>query len=251
MTIFFVKLGWYREENLRPYGHRRRGFYFFAGGVVLQYKIIDMSKDPRHAQYEYFRQMANPFAGLTVQVDVTDFVEAVKGRPFFLSFLYALTRAANCVPELRRRIRGDDVVEFDACESSCTIMKDNGVYAYCLLDTHLPYEAFLTEGKRREEAALAHGTLDEEGNPLSNYFVSCLPWLTYTQIQHPATDAGDSNPRFSWGKYYTQGDRVLMPVSVFANHALADGLHFSRFYENLEREMQQLCNQINEDKRGK
>jgi chloramphenicol O-acetyltransferase type A len=215
----------------------------------VTYREIDMSKDPRHEQYDYFMKMANPFAGLTVQVDVTDFVAAVKGHPFFLSFLYVLTRAANGVPELRRRILEDQVVEYDACCPSCTVMKDDGVYAYCLLDTRLPYNEYLADGKRREEKALMHGTLTEEGDPLSNYFVSCLPWISYSQIQHPSTNAHDSNPRFSWGKYYEQGGRTLMPVSVFANHALVDGLHFSRFYQHLEEEMQKLIHEINQKDR--
>jgi chloramphenicol O-acetyltransferase type A len=206
----------------------------------MAFRSIDMNNDPRAAQYAYFSQMANPFAGLTVPVDITDFLPAVRGRPFFLSFLYALTRAANGVPELRRRIRDGGVVEYDRCCPSCTVMKENGVYAYCLLDTNLPYEAYLAAGKKKEQEALARGTLREEGDPLSNYFVSCLPWLSYTQIQHPSTDARDSNPRFSWGKYYEQNGRMLMPVSVYANHALVDGIHFARFYQNLTEELQNL-----------
>ena len=50
--------------------------------------------------------MANPYMGLTVEVDVTDFLAEVKTRsyPFFLSFLRCVTRAANAVPEFRQRI---------------------------------------------------------------------------------------------------------------------------------------------------
>ena len=52
--------------------------------------------------------MAQPYAGLTVPVDITAFYQAVEARkvPFFLSFLYCAARAANGVPELRQRLRG-------------------------------------------------------------------------------------------------------------------------------------------------
>ena len=35
-------------------------------------KIIDMTKDPRGGQFEYFRTMTDPWAGITVPVDITD-----------------------------------------------------------------------------------------------------------------------------------------------------------------------------------
>ena len=66
-------------------------------------KIIDMTKDPRGGQFEYFRSMSAPWAGITVPVDITDLLASLNGRPFFLSYLYAVMRSANAVPELRRR----------------------------------------------------------------------------------------------------------------------------------------------------
>lgn len=117
-------------------------------------------------------------------------------------------------------------------------MKDSGVYVYCLVDSGLlPYETFLIDGKRRQAEALRGDELVESGDPLSNFFVSCVPWLAYTQLKHPATGPDDSNPRFSWGKFTEQNGRITLPVTVFVNHALADGLHIARFYENLDREL--------------
>ena len=76
-------------------------------------KIIDMTKDPRGGQFEYFRSMSDPWAGITVPVDITDLLDSLHGRPFFLSYLYAVMRAANAVPELRRRLLPDgQVVEY-------------------------------------------------------------------------------------------------------------------------------------------
>ena len=104
----------------------------------MAYRIVNMASDPRSGQFAYFRSMADPWAGITVPVDITEFPTALKGRPFFLSFLYALTRAANAVPELRRRLLDGQVVEFDRCCPSYTAMKDNGVYVYCLVDSGEP-----------------------------------------------------------------------------------------------------------------
>ena len=37
-------------------------------------KIIDMTKDPRGGQFEYFRTMTDPWAGITVPVDIRIFL---------------------------------------------------------------------------------------------------------------------------------------------------------------------------------
>ncbi len=210
----------------------------------MSYHIIDMTNDPRSGQFAYFRQMLFPFAGVTAEVDITDFVAWRQGRPFFLSLLYAVTRAANAVPQLRRRILPDGrVVEYDWCPPSYTAMKPDGVYVYCSIEENLPYDEFVTLGQRRQQEVLQRGTLTEDGDPLSLFFVSSLPWLHYSQLEHPAVSADDSNPRISWGKAVSAGSRTTLPVSLFVNHALADGLHISQFFANLERELQELTRQ--------
>ena len=111
-------------------------------------RVVDMSADPRGGQFEYFRRMTFPFAGITAEVDITDFMAARQGRPFFLSMLYAVTRAANGVPQLRRRIRPDgSIVEYDWCAPSYTAMKPDGVYVYCNVEGDLPYTQFVAQGQ--------------------------------------------------------------------------------------------------------
>ena len=209
-------------------------------------RVVDMSADPRSGQFEYFRRMTFPFAGITAEVDITDFMAARQGRPFFLSMLYAVTRAANGVPQLRRRIRPDgSIVEYDWCAPSYTAMKPDGVYVYCSVEERLPYAEFVDLGRRRQREVLQRGTLTEDGDPLSFFFVSSLPWLHYSQLEHPAVSADDSNPRISWGKALTAGGRTTLPVSLYVNHALADGLHISQFFANLEKELRDLTRQWN------
>ena len=101
-------------------------------------------------------------------------------------------------------------------------------------------EKFVAEGKRRQRETLERGTLTEDGDVLANFFVSCVPWLYYTQIKEPAGGADDSNPRFAWGKYREENGRMMLPMSLFINHALCDGWHVTQFYKNLDRELAEL-----------
>lgn len=58
-----------------------------------------------------------------------------------------------------------------------------------------------------------------------------------------------SDPRINWGKYVTRDGRTTLPVTLTVHHALADGLHISRFFLNLEKELADMTRQWNESKK--
>lgn len=205
----------------------------------MDYRKIDLDTFPRKDHFMYFSSMQNPYAGFTVEVDITDFFEARRaaGLPFFLSLLYCVGRAANSVPEFRQRIVDGAPVEFDSCDTSTTVMRDNGTYGYCRINCCLPFDEYLPKAETRLEAAKHTVGLEEDGELLSCLFVSSIPWIHYTDLFQPTPTPPDSNPRICWGKYITNVGRTTMPVTVLLNHALADGLHMGRFYEALEREL--------------
>jgi chloramphenicol O-acetyltransferase type A len=41
-------------------------------------------------------------------------------------------------------------------------------------------------------------------------------------------------PMFTLGKYYTQGDKVLLPLAVQVHHAVCDGFHVARLINELQ-----------------
>ena len=143
--------------------------------------------------------------------------------------------AANDVPELRRRICGDRVVEYDRCISSHTVALPDDTYCYCELDCAKPLEEFLPYAAAEVARAKANPAMDDGEDPNRLYFVSSLPWLSFASIRLPKPVPADSNPRITFGKFFAQGDRVLLPVDLTVNHALADGIHLARFFEGFER----------------
>lgn len=230
---------------LRPYFRGAEHFLLERGDPMAR-KIINMSQSPRAGQFAYFSAMVDPWAGATVMVDITDFLPAIRARdlPFFLSFLFAVTRAGNAVPELRRRLLPDGtVVEYDLCQPSYTAMKPDGAYVYVDVDSGIrDLRAFCAQGKANQAAAIEKGVLEEGGDVLDHFFISSVPWLPYVQIKLPGGTPGDSHPRISWGRYREENGRVQIPVTLYVHHALADGLHISRFFENLRRELDAITN---------
>ena len=179
--------------------------------------MLDLAAYPRRAHFDYFRQMANPYLSVTAPCDITALrrLTQEKGLPFFLTVLHCAINAANAVPELRQRIRGKGIVEYDRCLSSHTVALPDGTYCYCTLDCTQPLGMFLP------------------ADPDELFFVSSLPWLTFSAISLPTPTPADSNPRITFGKFTQEGDRVLLPVNLTANHALVDGLHLAAFFDGM------------------
>ncbi len=204
---------------------------------------IDLQTYPRRAHFEYFSSMAYPYVGVTADVDITPLTAFRQrtGAPFFLTLLYCAARAANSVPELRRRIVKGEIWEFDSCPSSYTVAKPDETYAYCQVRTDLPFDAFLAEAWDKQSAALAGGDIEEDANDaLPCFFVSTLPWMRYTALVQPTPFPADSNPRITWGKAEVLNGRASLPLSLLCHHALVDGLHIARFYRALDREIARL-----------
>ena len=209
----------------------------------MERRVISMDRDPRREQFQLFSGYTFPYAGVTVQLDVTALELRLRAehKPIFLTMLYVIHRAVNRVPELRRRIRGDQVVEYDRCPSSHTVALPDGTYCYCSLEVDRPFREFLPYAAAEQERVKAAPTLEDGEDGESLFFVSCVPWLSYTALTQPTPTPADSNPRITWGRWHRQGGRTLLPMTLLANHALVDGIHIARFYENLDRELAALC----------
>ena len=204
---------------------------------------IDLSTYPRRQHFEHFLHMAYPYVGLTQMVDVTALRAFCHshGASFYTAFMHAAALAADGVPELRRRIREGGIVEYDACPTSHTELLSDDTYCYCTLRHHMPLKEYLRHAEEARRRARANASLDEDDDVESMYFISALPWLHYTQLIQPVAGGEDSNPRISWGRYEADAaGRLMMPVSILAHHALADGLHLARFYENLAQQLRNI-----------
>lgn len=215
-------------------------------------KYIDMTKYPRLDHFRHFLTMQQPCVSITVQIDITDWLSRLKasGCPFFLSFQYAVVRAANRIPEFRQRIVDDKIVEYDYCNPSYIVSLPDDTYRYCNVNVNQPFAQYLEESRVKQDAALHSEHLEEEeGDVLGLLFISCVPWFNYTEAMMPYPGGSFSNPSFCWGGYKTEKYLALedgrvtekvktsIPVTLFFNHALIDGIHAGRFFNNLSDEL--------------
>ena len=101
------------------------------------------------------------------------------------------------------------------------------------------YETFYaraSEDLERAKATREYG-LDAANHP--NWFdASCIPWLSYDALNIELPDGHlFFAPIVNWGKYREENGRLMMPVSVRLNHAIADGYLVANVFRLLQREI--------------
>lgn len=197
---------------------------------------INIETWARRKHYEFFKAFDAPHFNVTANVDVTKLYTYAKesGQSFFKLFLYGAVKTANEIPELRYRIRGDEVVEHEIVHPSFTVMLDEDVFNFCAAKFSADLPTFLEEVTARMERATEEVVVGDE-EPDDLLYITSVPWVTFTSITHPThQQQHDSVPRIAWGKFARQGSRMVMPLSVQAHHALVDGVHIGKYYEKLQ-----------------
>jgi len=170
-------------------------------------------------------------------MDLTLFRPVVKDRgiSFTAAFVYVLTRTANSIPEFRYRIRGKSVVEHEVVHPSFTVLVNEDVFSFCLVHYTEDFWHFAARVSERIAFVREHPSVEDKPGQDDLLYLSAMPWVTFTSVMHPLNlSPPDSVPRFTWGKIFDEGQRVKMPLSVQAHHALLDGIHLGRYYSRVQ-----------------
>ena len=200
-------------------------------------KYIDIDDWKRKDHYNYFKQFDYPHFNICGNLDITEYYKYIKGKgmPFFISILYASTKAANSVKEFRYRIRGDKVVEHEIVSPSFTVMTDEEVFSFCTSNFVDEFDEFKKNTLSEIENAKANISIEDEPGRDDLLYISSIPWVSFTAITHPIQlQPVISIPRISWGKFFEEGDKIKLPLSVQVHHALVDGIHVGQYFNNFQ-----------------
>ncbi len=199
-------------------------------------KFVQIEKWERRDHYHFFGGMDYPHFNICANLDLTVFdrFRRERGLPFFSPLLYLSIRAANRVKEFRYRIRGEKVVEHEQISPAITVLGADRTFGYATVEYDSAAEIFLQRATETISRAKANPTIVEDSRRDDVIYYTSIPWVSFTAVTHPISLPADSIPRIAWGKYFTDGDRLLLPYSVQVHHALADGLHLGEHFNLLQ-----------------
>ncbi len=214
----------------------------------MNYRVIDRERYYRKGVFRHFSEDCMCSTSMTARIDVTDLVRWSEktGTKFYINFLYVLSKALNSRDDYRMgwlwesrelicydRINPTQYVfheDTETCTPVYTLYcEDYGAFCRNAL-------ADIEKAKQTREYGL-----DAANHP--NWFdASFIPWVSYDSLNIELPDGHlYFMPIVNWGRYREENGRLMMPVSVRLNHAVADGYLVANVFRLLEAEMRGLC----------
>lgn len=202
-------------------------------------KYIDIDKWDRKVHFNFFHRMDYPQFNICANLDVTNFLEFVKTNElqFYYAMIHASTSIANQVSNFRYRIREDKVILHDKTHPSFTdIEEGNDLFKLVTVEIKDDIFEFAKYAEEKSMNQKEYFVINELVGRDDLIYITCIPWISFTHLSHTISlNKDDSVPRISWGRYFTENNKVLLPYSVQVNHALVDGVHIGEYLSKLQK----------------
>lgn len=207
-------------------------------------KYIDLETWNRKEHFAFFYRMDYPQFNICFNLDITHFLEFTKRNDlsFYYAMIHAVTTVVNETEHFRYRIREGKVLLHKKIHPSFTDMQPNNDDLFKMITVDLKDDIFEFVKMAKETSAKQKDFLrvDKLIGRDDLIYITCIPWISFTHVSHTITiNKNDAVPRISWGKYFKEGDKVLLPFSVQVHHALMDGVHIGQYAEKLQKYLDQ------------
>jgi chloramphenicol O-acetyltransferase type A len=205
-------------------------------------RTIQLEGWPRKEHYKFFRDFDYPYFSLCADMDISLLLPRIKEkkRSFTAVMMCLIAWVANGIPEFRQRVRDEGPVEHPAVHPSATILSQDDLFTFCTVIYDPDFETFIRAAEEEIALVKEQPGLEEKIQDDSMLFISPIPWVSFTSFQHPLKlNPADSIPRFAWGRYRPDGNAMVIPLSVHVHHALMDGVHVGRFYQDFQKLLDQ------------
>ena len=218
---------------------------------MANYRVIDKDTYYRKGVFRHFSEDCKCSTSITSRIDVTELVAYSKkcGTKFYLNFLYILTKVLNSRDDYRMGYlwKTDELICYDVINPTQYVFHEDTETCTPVYTTYsADYNEFYRNAKEdveRAKQSREYG-LDMANHP--NWFdASYISWLSYDSLNIELPDGYlFFAPIVNWGKYRMENDRLVMPMSVRLNHAIADGYLVANVFRLVQQEIEIFCKSI-------
>ena len=211
----------------------------------MNYKVIDKETYYRKGVFRHFSEDCKCSASMTARLDVTELAEYSRktGTKFYINFLYLLSKTLNSRDDYRMGYfwQTEELVCYDVINPIQYIFhEDTETFTVAYTTYSENYAEFYKNALRDAEEAkkTREYGLDAANHP--NWFdASYISWLSYDSLNIELPDGYlFFAPIVNWGRYREENGRLVMPISVRMNHAIADGYLIANVFRRLQKEIE-------------
>ena len=210
----------------------------------MNYRIIDRETYYRRGVFRHFSEDCKCSVSITARLDVTELAAFSRrnGTKFHIDFLYLLAKVLNSREDYRMGYlwQTDELICWDVIHPTQYVFHEDTetctpVYTEYREDYGEFYSGALADLERAKQTR--EYLLDPADHP--NWFdASYIPWLSYDSLNVELPDGYlYFAPIVNWGRYREENGRLMMPLTVRMNHAVADGFLIANVFRLLEREI--------------
>ncbi|WMJ77082.1 MULTISPECIES: type A chloramphenicol O-acetyltransferase [unclassified Sedimentibacter] len=206
----------------------------------MAFNKIDIKSWERADAFKHYSTDVPCTYSMCVNLDITKLLKQIKGKKLkiFPVILYGISYIVNRHSEFRMaKDSNGNIGWYDKTNPCFTVFHDktekiSEVWTEYEENFELFYNSYLSDMKTygNERADVSKPA---NGNNLFN--VSCIPWVSFTGFNLNLQNGYDFFPPiFTIGKYFSENEKVVLPLSIQVHHAVCDGFHLARFINELQ-----------------
>lgn len=204
----------------------------------MNYSIIDLNTWERGSLFKFYIDNMRIVMSLTADIDVAPLLAYARKNnlKFYSAMIWVVSRVINSHNEFKYAWSNEgDLIRWDYISPSYTVFnqEDESFTKFVTeyTDNLLDFCKRTVDDQRKNKCERAI----IKDQPQNFFDVSCLPWIRYKHFDvHIFDDGKFLAPVVTWGKYEAENNKVLMPLTMNIHHAVADGFHLSRFFNEVQ-----------------
>ena len=211
----------------------------------MNYRVIDKETYYRKGVFRHFSEDCKCSTSMTARIDVTELAAYSREThtKFYLNFLYILSKVMNSRDDYKMGYlwQTGELICYDVVNPTQYVFhEDTETCTPVYTDYSEDYGTFYANALRDLEKAK---TTREYGLDMANhpnwFEASYISWLSYDSLNIELPDGHlFFAPIVNWGRYRAEGGKLVMPVSVRLNHAIADGYLVANVFRLLQQEIE-------------
>ncbi len=206
----------------------------------MKLNIIDKAGWQRKEYFEYYHSNVPCTYSMTVDIDITNILSKLKNKKLKLYpfMIYGISNIVNRHQEFRMAIDDkNNIGYYDVMNPSYTIFhKDTETFSTIWTEYDNDFQIFYNNYvEDMNQFGNVKGMISKPFKEENTFTISSIPWTTFKGFNLNLQKGYNYLlPIFTMGKYYNQGEKILIPLSVQVHHAVCDGFHVARFINELQ-----------------
>lgn len=209
----------------------------------MEYTLVSFDSWPRRDTFRHFIDNLRCVITITSEVDVTEALAFCREKElrFYPTFLYLVAKALNRRDEWKMGYDGaGKLIRWREISPSHILFHPEDELVSRLVTAYSPdFAQFYRAVEEGIDRYREKRGFEVEWDAANTFDASCVPWLRYSACDLHVYDEGRYlAPVVTWGKYGEKDGRLTLPLTMQIHHAVADGFHVARFYQDLQSEIQ-------------